>query len=277
MKPATPLLTHNAAKSSISREQRCQRFHPTTKTGPQWCHRFQPRNALHQIGKQCTRQHTIAETSPLPRNFARNSIGKSTNKVLKRCNSNDLNSMFERVVGELRAKLGAVSAAMCAGAGHEACGVKARPGRASRRRAEPHISDQAPLVWRAPEGPEGTGGLRDRPLRAAGSRVAISRAAGPDGARNTRGATSNTSRKAAAHGHTKQPGPTTHHAAPGTPAAPRATQHRGAGPQARAPGATTQTRMLRSTDVPSRSARAARRWRRSSRSPRLRRRAGPRR
>ena len=29
-----------------------------------------------------------------------------------------------------------------------------------------HISDQAPLVWRAPEGPEGTGGLRDRPLRA---------------------------------------------------------------------------------------------------------------
>ena len=31
----------------------------------------------------------------------------------------------------------------------------AGPGRASSRRAEPHISDQAPLVWRAPEGPEG--------------------------------------------------------------------------------------------------------------------------
>ena len=27
--------------------------------------------------------------------------------------------------------------------------------RASSRRAEPHISDQAPPVWRAPEGPEG--------------------------------------------------------------------------------------------------------------------------
>ena len=27
-------------------------------------------------------------------------------------------------------------------------------------------SDTAPPVWRAPEGPEGTGGLRDRPLRA---------------------------------------------------------------------------------------------------------------
>ena len=54
---------------------------------------------------------------------------------------------------------------------------------------------QAPQVWRAPEGPEGTGGLRDRPLRAAGSRVAISRAAGPDGARNTSGATSNNTRR----------------------------------------------------------------------------------
>ena len=170
-------------------------------------------------------------------------------------------------------------------------GGGAWPGFETTRRAEgsrrgrlaggsPHTgthSDQAPLVWRAPEGPEGTGGLRDRPLRAAGSRVAISRAAGPDGARNTRGATSNTSRKAAAHGHTKQPGPTTHHAAPGTPAAPQATQHRGAGPQARAPSATTQTRTLRSTCVRSRSAHAARRSRRSSRSPRLRRRAGPRR
>ena len=56
---------------------------------------------------------------------------------------------------------------------------------------EPHISDQVPPVWRVPEGPEGTGGLRDQPLRAAGSRVAISRAAGPDGAQNTSGAASN--------------------------------------------------------------------------------------
>ena len=70
-----------------------------------------------------------------------------------------------------------------------------------------------------------------------------------------------------------RPGPT----APTTPAAPQETRHRGAGPQARAPSATTQTRVLRSTDVPCRSARAARQWRRSSRSLRLRRRAGPRR
>ena len=65
---------------------------------------------------------------------------------------------------------------------------------------------KVPQMWRAPEGPEGTGGLRDRPLRAAGSRVAISRAAGPDGARNTRGTTSNKSRKAAVCRHAKQPG-----------------------------------------------------------------------
>ena len=54
MKPATPLLAHNAPKSSISREQRRQRFHPTTKTGPQWRQRFQTSHTLHRIGKRCT-------------------------------------------------------------------------------------------------------------------------------------------------------------------------------------------------------------------------------
>ena len=68
----------------------------------------------------------------------------------------------------------------------------ARPGRASRRRTQPRTATQAPPVWRVPEGTEGQGGLRDRPLRAVGSRVAISRAAGPDGTRNTSGTTSKT-------------------------------------------------------------------------------------
>ena len=153
-----------------------------------------------------------------PQKVARNSIEQSFNKVRKRCNSNDLNSMFEIVAGELRAKLGAVSAMPQVRSGHDTCAA-ARPGRASRRRAQPPISHHAPLLWRAPEGPEGTGVLRDRPLRAAGSRVAISRAAGPDGARNTNVTTSNTHRKAAAHQHTQRPGPT----APATPAAPQAT------------------------------------------------------
>ena len=85
------------------------------------------------------------------------------------------------------------------------------PGRALNQRVQPHISDPAPLVWRAPEGPEGTGGLRDRSLRAklacgdlAGGR-ARRRPEHPWGykrhhaARTARG-------RAAAHGHTKQPG-----------------------------------------------------------------------
>ena len=53
---------------------------------------------------------TTTVGQPPPRKVARNSIGRSFNKVRKRCNSNDLNSMFERVAGELRAKLGVDSA-----------------------------------------------------------------------------------------------------------------------------------------------------------------------
>ena len=84
------------------------------------------------------------------------------------------------------------------GVGGPGCGTHGRrQGLAGLRgEAPPHTATQAPPVRRAPEGPEGQGGLRDRPLRAKGSRVAISRAAGPDGAQNTSGAA-------------KQPGPDT--------------------------------------------------------------------
>ena len=103
--------------------------------------------------------------------------------------------------------------------GHRvACGARPRcrraaagPGRASRRRARPHPSDQAPPVCRAPEGPEGTGGLRDRPLRAAGSRVAISRAG--------RRPPAHTAASPIKAGHTA-PG---NQVAPGTPVGPQAT------------------------------------------------------
>ena len=74
---------------------------------------------------------------------------------------------------------------------------------------------QAPLVWRAPEGPEGQGGPRDRPLRAklacgdlAGGR-ARRRPEHPWGHKQQRAARTARGR-AAAHGHTKQPGPTKH-------------------------------------------------------------------
>ena len=89
----------------------------------------------------------------------------------------------------------------------------AGPGRASRRRAEPHISNQAPLVWRAPEGPEG---LAEVPV---GGRGAWPRcrwvAAGPGRASRS----TLPSLQARVWRSRGRPGPT----APGTPAEPQAT------------------------------------------------------
>ena len=68
----------------------------------------------------------------------------------------------------------------------------AGPGRAPSQRAEPHISDQAPLCGGRRRARRARAGFEiDHSERS--SRVAISRAAGPDGARNTSGTTSNTS------------------------------------------------------------------------------------
>ena len=122
----------------------------------------------------------------------------------------------------------------------------AGPGRTTSRRTEPHISNQAPPAWRAPEGPEGTGGLRDRPLRA---KLACGDLAGGRARRRPEhpwshkhpGPVTRAGRRPRAHQAArpsrarKAPGPTAQHAAPGTPATPQETQHRGAGPQARAP------------------------------------------
>ena len=71
------------------------------------------------------------------------------------------------------------------------------PGRASSRRAEPHINDQEPLVWRAPEEPEGlaaaaAGGGGAWPGFETTRRAQLA-------ARTARG-------RAAAHGRTQQPG-----------------------------------------------------------------------
>ena len=150
--------------------------------------------------------------------------------------------MFEIVAGELHAKLRS-SAAMCAraeaglwGRGRawpdntlttsparlEAAARPAGPGRALRRHTEPHVSGQAPPVWRAPEGPQG--------LAAA----AVGGGGAWPGFETTRRAelaARTASGRAAAHGHTKQPGPTSqarrrpehqrrhkHHRGPGRPA-----------------------------------------------------------
>ena len=88
--------------------------------------------------------------------------------------------MFERVAGELRATLGVDSAAICARAGDEACGAKARSGRASRRRTKTHTS--TPVV----AGVEGAGGT----CRGAGGRrrgLAGLRADAPSEARSADG------------------------------------------------------------------------------------------
>ena len=75
----------------------------------------------------------------------------------------------------------------------------AGPGQASRRRAEPHISDPAPQVWRAPEGQEGQAAV---PVGGGGAWP------GFETTRRAKLAARTASGRAAAHGHTKQPGPT---------------------------------------------------------------------
>ena len=120
-------------------------------------------------------------------NFARNLSWSFFEIPQKRCNSNDANSMFKQVAGELRAKLMGGGGAWSdhettrqakpqqpSPTGVEGAGGTCR-GSGGRRRGLAGAQDnapsqpsahQAPPVWRAPEGPEGTGGLRDRPLRA---------------------------------------------------------------------------------------------------------------
>ena len=231
-------------------------------------------------------------------------------------------------------------------AGHDTCGQRvtprcrwaAGPGRTTSRRAERSSrrgrltggspptgthSDQAPQVWRAPEGPEGTGGLRDNAPRHTPACQSppmwrgVGGTGGPGcGARGRRRGLDGTTQHRRRHrrggrrrvrraragfeiDHSEpqarvwrsrgRPGPT----APGTPVGPQATQagrppptgtpsspaqqhttrrperqrrHKkhSTGARAHRPApldATTQTRQLRSTCVPYRSARAARRSR----------------
>ena len=126
-----------------------------------------------------------------------------------------------------------------------------------------HTAPKVPLVWRAPEGPEGLAAV---PVGGGGAWPGFETTRRAEGSRRGRlaggppptGTTSSPARQHTTRRHTKH----------------------STGARARRPApldATTQTRRLRSTCVPCRSARAAHRSRRSSRSPRLRRRAGPRR
>ena len=91
--------------------------------------------------------------------------GPHSSTAQKPRNINDPISNPETYSWELRAKLRSRTTVPGKPRSEAAAGP-AGSGRASSRRARPHASDTAPPVWRAPEGPEGTGGLRDRPLRA---------------------------------------------------------------------------------------------------------------
>ena len=125
------------------------------------------------------------------------------------------------------------------GAGRPGCGAggTAGPGRTTSRRAEPHVSTPGPTgvegaggtggTGESPDaGPgrgaggrwQGQGGPRDRPLRAAGSRVAISRAG----------------RRPPAH--TAARPIKASHAAPATPVGPQATSQHHTRTQKRPPG-----------------------------------------
>ena len=159
LKPTTPLRPKNAPKTPGSHPQRRWQFQPTHLAGPQRRHRFQttaPR----------------AATCPLLRKLARNSIGPAPqqhSETLKyqrkqfnfrnslrgiTCDINDLACGawpgFETTHRTIHQRPGPT--------GVEGAGGTAGPGRGAGG-------------WR-----QGQGGPRDRPLRAAGSRVAISRA-----------------------------------------------------------------------------------------------------
>ena len=118
MKHLPPQHATNSQNSPIFIMQGRTFFHNTHHAPTTHPHRGdisfnqQARNIANQqepTEKNCLRHHHDSGANP-PRKVARNSIGRSFNKVRKRCNSNDLNSMFERVAGELRAKLGVDSA-----------------------------------------------------------------------------------------------------------------------------------------------------------------------
>ena len=165
-----------------------------------------------------------------PRKVARNSMTRTFNKRRKRCNSNDTHSRFEIVAGELRAKSVSVSCGgrRSGGAGpdveptrpatHQQLGAvgvvgaggSAGPGRRAGGWRQAQATHRHPDRLEAAARPAGPGrgargrwrglaGLRgDAPSEArsaddsrAGRRPPARTAAGPSGARNTRGAASN--------------------------------------------------------------------------------------
>ena len=110
LKPPSPLRRRTAPKMPISRPQRRWRFHPHALTSEQRRQGFQttgPPRLRHpdaaRVGGSWLR-HPWAATNRQP-NLARNFPRSIFEMLQKRCNSNDMNSKFELIAGELRATL----------------------------------------------------------------------------------------------------------------------------------------------------------------------------
>ena len=122
--------------------------------------------------------------SQIPRKVARNSIAQTFYNARKRCNSNDLDSLFEIIAGELRAKLLGGGGAWPGHSqrpsptGVEGAGGTCR-GAGGRWRGLAGLRGDAPSEARSADGER------------AGRHPPAHTAAGASGARNTRGATSN--------------------------------------------------------------------------------------
>ena len=140
LKPASPLHPKNAPKTPISHPQRRHRFQPHTDTSKQRRRRFQTTDPAGLQGQAAV---PVGDCGARPDN-------EPTPRTTRR------HTRRRRCGGRRRD-------------GRAGCGARGRwRGLAGLRGDAPsHTSaHQVPLVWRAPEGPEGTGGLRDRPLRA---------------------------------------------------------------------------------------------------------------
>ena len=144
-------------------------------------------------------------------NFARNLSWSFFETPQKHCNSNDANSMFEQAAGELRAKLmGGGGAWPCFNPTRRA--TYQRPGAAGV------------------EGAGGTGGHGRASRRGAERSEALaSRAAGPSGARNTSGATSNNTQRGRRAGGPPPTGAQSSPAQQGTPSSPAPSRPSSAG------------------------------------------------
>ena len=162
-------------------------------------------------------------------NFARNLSRSFFNTPQKHCNSNDMNSRFETVAGELRAKLVSVSCGGQRSGGTRTLTPKPRRrcgGRRRDRRARLRYPRAVARPGRGAGGwRQGQGGPRDRPLRA--FRLACDDLAGgppPTGTHSGRVLRCPEHQR----GH-KHPGPPTHRAAAGDLSGQQATGTRHVG------------------------------------------------